>query len=382
MKITQKHYQEGSFTGLDEADLPEAQLVLAFGGREAVSNASFYDDLRTQYKDANIILCSTAGEILGTDVYDDSVAVTAIAFENTPLAFAKADIEKAEQSEEIGTALAKELPQEDLQHVLVFSDGLLVNGTKLTRGLSSNLPDGVSVTGGLVGDGSNFEKTVVGLDEVPSSGNIVVVGMYGSACKIGYGSLGGWDPFGPERLITKSEGNVLYELDHKPALALYKEYLGDKADELPSSGLLFPLTLRTENQAGQEIEVVRTILAVDEEAQSMTFAGDIPEGAHAKLMKVNFDRLVDGASGAAEMSQETLSGSKPELALLISCIGRKLVLKGRIEEEVEAVQNMLGKSCALTGFYSYGELCPVAATEKQCELHNQTMTITTFREEV
>ena len=209
---------------------------------------------------------------------------------------------------------------------------------------------------------------------------MIGVGFYGSALKVGYGSLGGWDPFGLERTITRSKDNVLYELDGQPALKLYKEYLGEEqAKGLPGTGLLFPLRLRMKS-GGKEAEVVRTILAVDEKEQSMTFAGDMPEGTQVSLMKANFDRLVDGAAGAASMSVESLGSNKAQLAILISCIGRKLVLKERVEEEIEAVRGVIGNEAAIIGFYSYGELCPVAATEKQCELHNQTMTITTFRE--
>jgi len=213
------------------------------------------------------------------------------------------------------------------------------------------------------------------------SGKVVLIGFYGNDINIGYGSLGGWDSFGPLRTITKSDKNVLYELDNKPALTLYKQYLGELADNLPSSGLLFPLNLHMDDDE-HGVSVVRTLLAVNEDDQSMTFAGDLPTGKKVNLMKANFDRLVDGAAGAASMSTQSLENSVPELAILISCVGRKLVLKGRVEEETEAVKKTLGgdESTFITGFYSYGEISPVTATEKQCQLHNQTMTITTFRE--
>jgi hypothetical protein len=194
--------------------------------------------------------------------------------------------------------------------------------------------------------------------------------------KVGYGSLGGWDSFGPERVITRSKGNILYELDNKSALELYKTYLGEHAQGLPATGLLFPLSVRA-NQ--QDTGVVRTILAVNEEDQSMTFAGDMPQGAYARLMKANADRLIDGSMAAARTSYQALTGSSPELAILISCVGRKLVLKQRIEEELEGVREVLGPLPALTGFYSYGEISPFIP-DARCELHNQTMTITTFLE--
>lgn len=193
---------------------------------------------------------------------------------------------------------------------------------------------------------------------------------------MGYGLKGGWDPFGPDRLITRAAGNVLYELDGKSALGLYKTYLGEYAKDLPNSGLLFPLLI---HKSGRESGFVRTILAVDEENQSLIFAGDVPQGLLARFMKANFDRLIDGASGTAEIALDALGRGPAQLAILISCFGRKLVLKQRTEEEVEAVQSVLGANTPIAGFYSYGEISPLTLGAR-CDLHNQTMTITTFAE--
>jgi hypothetical protein len=267
--------------------------------------------------------------------------------------------------------------EEELEHVLVLSDGLQVNGSDLVRGLTTHLPRGTTITGGLAGDGERFGQTLVWWNGGPKYDAIAVLGLYGSRLRIGFGSLGGWDSFGPERLITRSRGNVLYELDGQSALGLYKKYLGEHAGGLPATGLLFPLSLRTRTD---ERAVVRTILSIDETEQSMTFAGDVPEGAYARLMKANFDRLIDGAVGAARTSHQAIGSSTPELALLISCVGRKLLLKQRVEEEVEGVRDILGKNTVLTGFYSYGEISPFSPGAR-CELHNQTMTITTLSED-
>ncbi len=357
------------------------QLVFVFGGSSIVSLPKTYDDLKVLYPQSHILLCSTAGEILNTTVTDNSLVATAVYFEKTTLQFSQTDVTQAEESYDAGVKLATQLAHEGLVHSMVFSDGLRVNGTALVKGLIEHLPVNVSVTGGLVGDGSDFKHTYVGLDSVAQEGKIILIGFYGQSLKVGYGSKGGWDPFGVERLITKSKNNILYELDGKPALALYKEYLGELASGLPGTGLLFPLNLRLSDDTTGKNVVVRTLLAIDEKDQSMTFAGDMPEGAFTKLMKANFERLVDGASEAASLSTESIGSHKSELALLISCIGRKLVLKERIEEETESVRSLLGDQAVITGFYSYGEICPTAPSEKQCRLHNQTMTITTFRED-
>jgi hypothetical protein len=344
------------------------------------------EPLRKLYPAAQLLGCSTAGEICGTRVLDDSLVATAVQFEHTQLRGARVSLSETANSFQAGERLAQALPPsvtavesgqtEKLTHVLVLSDGLKVNGSDLVQGLTKELPAGVTLTGGLAGDGARFGETLVFLDSAPEVDTLAVLGLYGSRLKVGFGSLGGWDPFGPERLITRSKGNVLYELDGQSALGLYKKYLGEHAAGLPATGLLFPLSLRI--KAG-ETPVVRTILAIDEKEQSMTFAGDLPEGAYARLMKANFDRLIDGATGAAKTSYQAIGSASPDLAILISCVGRKLVLKQRIEEEVEGVREVLGERTVLTGFYSYGEISPFTPGAK-CELHNQTMTITTLSE--
>ncbi len=373
-----KTFKEGNFLA-GEADAP--QLVLLFGGNNALKDEKLFAEIRSWYPASHIVSASTAGEIIDTEVSDDTLVLSAIKFDKTMLRFSQEKINNSEESEEVGKRLASGLSPDGLTHVMIFSDGLFVNGTPLLKGLLSVLPKDVSVTGGLAGDGSRFKETLVGFDAIPESKKLVCIGFYGTNIKIGYGSLGGWDSFGVSRTITKSKGNVLYELDGAPALGLYKEYLGELAKDLPASGLLFPLNLNIKTDAGNEVEVARTILAVDEKEQSMTFAGDMPEGVVARFMKANFDRIIDGASGAANMSIEALGGNKSELAILVSCVGRKLVLKDRTEEEVEAVKEKIGAQASIIGFYSYGEICPTAPTERQCQLHNQTMTITTFREE-
>jgi hypothetical protein len=348
-------------------------LALVFGSKRALLDAGLLSEVRRRYAGARILGCSTAGEICDTRVRDESLVVTAVSFEHTAFRGARVLLEGPDGFR-AGTRLAAELPKDGLSHVFVLSDGKHVNGTTLVAGISSSLPDGVLVTGGLAGDGERFGETLVVWDE-PASGVVAAVGFYGDRLRIGCGSLGGWDPFGPERLITRSEGNVLHELDGQSALALYKRYLGEQAAGLPATAVLFPLGLRT----GGEQSVVRTVLSVDEEAQTMTFAGDIPQGTYARLMKANFDRLVDGAMGAARSSRLRLAGSSPDLAVLISCVGRKMVLRQRVEEEVEGVREVLGPGTVLTGFYSYGEISPFTSGGR-CELHNQTMTITSLSE--
>lgn len=379
MKTEQRQWTaEGGWQEIKMENIGDsADIVFAFGSRKILEDASKYEELRQFYPSAQILMGSTSGEIMEDLVYDESLVVTAVSFEKTKVKVTSMNINDAKDSADAGVKLAQQLSGEGLCHVFLLSDGLHVNGSEIVKGINSALAQNVPCTGGLAGDAANFEKTLVGLNGVPQESLIVAVGFYGSDLEVGYGSVGGWDNFGAERLVTRSEGNVLYELDGQSALDLYKMYLGDKAAELPGSALLFPLGLKFDEDSDT---IVRTVLAVDEEKNSMTFAGDIPEGCYVRLMKANFDKLIEGANLAAEhTTQKGGSSSNDKLALLISCVGRKLILGQRIDEEVEAVQSVLGNDVTIAGFYSYGEISPVVESSR-CELHNQTMTITTFAE--
>jgi len=354
-----------------------AQLVLCFGSTNILKKHKKIQEIKKMYPKAYVIGCSTAGEICDTHVFDNSLVVTAVHFEHTKVKAAKVSLNNMKDSFSVGEKLAKSLDKKELVHAFVLSDGLHINGSELVKGLVKNLPKNISVTGGLAGDGDRFKSANVIWDGALNDKAVVILGFYGKKLKVGYGSLGGWDPFGPERLITNSKRNILYELDGNSAIELYKKYLGAYAKKLPASGLLFPLSVRSKGRKG----VVRTILSIDEKDQGMIFAGDVPEGAYAQFMKANFDRLIDGAIGAAEISRKATKNKLPQLAILISCVGRKMVLQQRVEEEVEGARDVLGEQAVLTGFYSYGEIAPFSpSSDGGCELHNQTMTITTFFE--
>jgi hypothetical protein len=354
--------------------LPDAQLVLVFGDRAALTSLEFTSSLPPRWPKAAIIGCSTAGQIHGTEVFDEGAIATAVRFEHTRIQIATAHVTAAD-SAGAGAALASQLAAPDLVHILIISEGLDINGEALVRGLGEHLPATVSVSGGLSADGEHFRETCVLVNGAVQKNTVAAIGLYGARLRVGCGSLGGWDSFGPERQITKSDGNVLYQLDGQSALALYKRYLGEHAADLPASGLLFPLSLRTRQVSAP---VVRTILSVNEADQSLTFAGDVPTGGYVRLMKANFDRLIDGAVGAGRVSAEAL-GTPVDLALLISCVGRRMVLRQRVEEEVEGVRDIVGSQAAIAGFYSYGEISPFTP-KARCELHNQTMTVTTLSE--
>ena len=358
-----------------EMDGPQT-LVLAFAASEFSATPAPFAQLSAAFPKSVLVGCSTSGEIAGTQVHDASVSVAVVRFDHTRLRRAFTRVDGAADSFDAGVRLAAELAGEDLRAVFVLSDGLHVNGTPLVDGLTRHLPQGVSITGGLAGDGSRFAQTWVLDRERPEANRICAVGFYGERLWVGHGCDGGWSDVGPERRITRSQGNVLYELDGEPALDLYKTYLGNRAEGLPGTALLFPLSVRRD-AASQR--VVRTILAVDEGQRSLTFAGDMPEGSTARLMRANTDKLVCSAAQAARQAVQSLPKVDDALIVSVSCVGRRLILGERTEEEIETVLDGAPLRTAHVGFYSYGEISP-SVPGGASELHNQTMTVTVFSE--
>jgi len=363
---------EQPFPDLDSEDT----LILLFADSALLDDDSILDPLKDYFPTSKFIGCSTAGEIFQNTVQDQSVSVAVTKFDHTKLQSFSTEVGLPENSRTAGRHLAENLLEDNLQAVFLLSDGLNINGSELVKGFNDILPKNVVVTGGLAGDGPRFERTWVLNDGHPTQNCVTAIGFYGNMLHYNSGYKGGWDVFGPERTVTKSKGNILYSLDDKPALDLYKTYLGDLATELPSSGLLFPLSIRKD--ADDRNPLVRTILAVDDDAKSLTFAGDIPEGYLAQLMKANFDNLIEGAQTAA-IHTNFESTSSDTLAIGISCVGRRLVLKERVEEELEATLDVLPDNTKLVGYYSYGEISPNFVNQ-DCDLHNQTMTLTIISE--
>lgn len=355
--------------------LANAQIVLVFGSYKRIAESKLPTFLKARYPQAEIIGCSTSGEISSDGVFDDSIQITAVHFEKTTQKVVREKINNMQESHDLAKKLANQLQAIDLKAVLVISDGLNVNGSELLTGFQSVLGD-IPIIGGLAGDGGAFVKTIQLYNQEVSDSLIIAVGFYGDACIVSSGALGGWKPYGPPRKITKSVKNVVYEMDDKPALPLYRMYIGEAFSRgLPSTGLKFPFAvIEDENR---NVDKIRTLLAINAKDNSLTFAGNIDEGETVRLCQSNHDRLVDGAAQAAKMVMDNLKQEDQalnSLAICVSCVGRKAVMGEQVSDEIQAVKNTLSANTHITGFYSYGELAPRPQTNDSV-LHNQTMTI-------
>jgi hypothetical protein len=322
--------------------------------------------------------CSTAGEIGPTGVSEGGLVLTAVKFANPGFRLATTDLRDMDDSAEAGRRLAQQLADHDLHDVMVFGQGVGINGSALIEGFRAVLPPGISLAGGLAGDGGAFKETWTVSCQAISPQQIVAIGFYDARTRLHHGTFHGWKPFGPARRVTRARGNCLLELDGQPALEVYKRYLGEYAKQLPASGLLFPFEMLGKDQTA--VGLIRTILAVNEAEGALILAGDVVEDGYLRLMHADTDSLVEGAEIAAEKALGQLGALEESLALLVSCVGRKLVMGARVDEEVEAVSAVLGKRAAVTGFYSYGEISPLLSG-LECKLHNQTMTITHITEQ-
>lgn len=356
----------------------DPQLTIVFFSPSHMNNPEGIKAITNTVNGTTVIGCSTAGEIHNSTLADNSLSGVSMHFDKTNIKATHAEISSPAGSFDAGKKIAETLKADDLVGVFVLCPGLNINGSDFVKGMVSVLGKDIPVSGGLAGDGANFQKTATLFGGEILVNHAVAVGFYGAGLEYKTSSRGGWNIFGPARRVTKSEGSILYEIDGKPALALYKEYLGDKADELPSSGLLYPFAILQEDR--KETGLIRTILDIDREKESLILAGDLPQGSLVCLMHADIDNLIDGAADAAQ-DVKIEAGSSSSATILVSCVGRKLVMDEDVIEELDAVRRIVGKDSAYAGFYSYGEICPFKTTG-QSELHNQTMTITHLREKV
>ncbi len=377
MQVSQAVLRNPNPVAADFAGLADIKpdLVLVFGSVAALKGAA--STLAQAFPAAHRMGCSTAGEISADGVDDGTLVVTAMHFDKTKVNQVSTKLQGMEDSHAAGKRLAESMPKAGLRAVLIFGQGVNINGSAVLTGMTEVLGAEIPITGGLAGDGGAFAQTWVLDDAGASSDRLVCTGLYGEQLQFSHGSFGGWSPFGPARKVTRCENNVLYELDGEPALKVYKTYLGEHAKGLPASGLLFPFAMLGSDH--NEVGLIRTILGVDEAAGSLTLAGEIDRDGYLKLMHASTDALVEGAEAAAQAAADMNANAGDGVALLVSCVGRKLVMGGRVDEEVEAVGDIFGSGATLTGFYSYGEISPFTRAV-ECKLHNQTMTVTYIAE--
>lgn len=411
-----------------------ATLLLVFAAPGMYDDDAPINELRAVFPHSHIAGCSTAGEIINTKILDDSLTVAIVQFAATRLQVCDAPVSHPHLSLCAGQTIAEELYRPDLRAILVFADGTGVNGAELVRGFGQIIPSGIPIMGGLAGDGARYQRTWVLVDGKPQTHAVTAVGLYGDRLQVGHAAQSGLSAIGGDYSVTSAQGNVVYALDGKPALTVYQEALGELAEALPGTALLFPAAMRSGLSEAQS--VVRTVADIDEQTKSLIFAADVPVGARLRWMQAEASQMVSGASDAARVAfKRTLSrsvagngmgwrigvptptlkpqprptdllnaeliakhraagvalldpfegesasddkaASKDTLCLAFSGIARRLLLGAQCDDELFAVMDMLPANTHMVGFYGYGEIAPAG---RAVELHQQTMAITTMRE--
>ncbi|KTD74985.1 FIST signal transduction protein [Legionella waltersii] len=353
--------------------LDSKQTLIVFFGSQMLKDAPIIAELKQAFPQSQIIGCSTAGEILNGEVYDESLTYVVMQFERTQFFIETLADYREKNLVQIGQHVADKLYNKDLVHVFMLSSGFNMNIDDFILGFKKNSGREIPISGGVAADGENFTSNWIYHNGFHDSG-ILCLGLYGDSIQVSSGCEGGWVKFGLERKITKSTKNILYEIDAEPALEVYKRYLGHLASKLPSSGLLFPLAIRKNTES---LPVVRTILAINEDDKSIIFAGEIPQGWFASLMRCTNEGLIDGARKA--FVQSNSNSIEPSVSIMISCIGRRMVLGARSFNELNSMHSSYLENKHIDiGFYSYGEICEKKGIDSK--LHNQTMTISTLYE--
>lgn len=320
-----------------------------------------------------LVGCTTDGEISSDGFSIRSAVLGGMVSDRIRFEVASASGLKA-GSEAAGRRLGMQLPS-NARHVQLFSDGLTGNGCALLRGMHSVFGPRVAVSGGTAGDARKFKQTWQFIGKKVVTDSAVGVAFTGDF-KVGTGVRSGWFPAGAPKKVTRASGNVVYELDGQPALAVYRQYLRGLANQLPAVGVQFPFGIVDEMLSLGEDPILRAPMTVNDADGSVTFAGEIPQGSTIVLTtggsKAN---LLDASADAAQKAVADMRGTSPGMIFFYSCMARKILLGTQTGEEADRICRTVGSGTPIIGFYTYGEFCPsVGGTE--CKLHNETATVT------
>lgn len=353
-------------------------FVLYFGPLERLSPLQGpVAELLEKYPEQIVAGCSTAGTIDETTIDDDRVAVSIVELEDLDAHAESLPIGPVHEHKELGTKLVRALLayRTDLKHVIVFSDGIQVDGPAFAAGLAGYLPSGVFATGGLAGDGLRFQNTLVGLGRDIKPRQVVAVGLYGEQIDVQFETAGGWEPFGPTLEVNAADGHVLKKVEGERALDLYRRYLGDRVACLPVDALHYPFQVVSDKQ----LPVIRSVVAYDETAGTLTLSGRIAPKDTLQLCRTTGEELVERSRKHA-IKTPPASSLNHRLALVVGSIGRRHLLKERSAEDLAAARHLFGRDVKTLGFYAYGELGPTPAKGRGCMLHNQTLAVTVLSE--
>ncbi|MCG8376873.1 MAG: FIST C-terminal domain-containing protein [Chlorobiales bacterium] len=328
---------------------------------------------------------TTAGEISPEGFSEGSVVVMAI--RSSGLAFHTGIGRRMSRDEDAcARALIADIlsraTTEDFSSLLVFPNGMGGDGLNVLKGLQGVLGRDFEIAGGYLGDDMRFKHTFQYYNgKVYRDAIVGFLVSFKEGYRTGIGVRSGFESIGNSFYCTSSEGNVVREFDNVSALELYKEFLGDeRSGRLPGICMEYPFGLIDEDagHSGKRHFQLRCGLNVDKKNGTITLAASIPEGSAVTLTSGSRGDIINGAREAAEQAMQCLRCARPELIVMFSCVGRKLVLGRRTPEEVDVVRKCIGYDVPIIGFYTYGEIGPIdRSVEKLAEakFHNETVVL-------
>jgi hypothetical protein len=324
-----------------------------------------------------LVGCSSYGEINSEEAVAGTATAMGLIFEG--IAFETFAVEGGRDGFSVGKTLGEQVQAFAPTLLMVFPDGLRMNSTQFLLGLQSVLGREFPIIGGISADDGSFSQTYEYSDRRAFSWGAVAVALKGPI-EVVTAAKSGWVPIGTTRTCTKVEdGNVLLELDGKPALSFYKDYLGYRASEMPMVAVEFPIGVvggvpGTQRMPDGDILLMRAIKGVDEARQAIVFGGDVPEGAEIRMTRAIKDDVIQGAIAAT--AQVKSQQEDPGVALIFNCMARKIVLGSRYKDELKEPMKQLGPGVPKIGFYTYGELSPVQGVTMH---HDETFTLALLR---
>ena len=254
--------------------------------------------------------------------------------------------------------------------IITVTSGLDFDNDGYSQGIVST---GVEyIFGGAAGDDLILKDTFVFSKENFSAHGIIVLVLDLEKIEIMGTRAFGWTGIGQERVVTKADKNIVYEIEDKPAIDFYKKYLNVTSDDMPQTGIEYPLEVRLKN--GQI--VYRAILDIDEKSGALVFAGHVEEKSKVRLSSAKGKAIIPYVKESIEEALAKQENFEPEIGLLFPCCSRKQVLGEYAIEEIEAIYKIT--QVPLVGFYAYGEIG--AFPNGGNAFHNETFVTALLRE--
>jgi len=328
--------------------------------------------INEQYPDIELIGCTTAAEISSIGGYTDD-SINLILFSSDVLDF-KAGV--ADQVSKNPTGIIKKSLDEtqarlneEAKLMLMTPSSMTISSDVVIESMKQVMGDSFPIFGGAAADPwtfvgtKQFYQNSVLLDSVPFL-------LISGPLLYSFGVESGWKPIGDKATVTKSDHNIVTEINDKPAIEFYRSYLGD--GDLSELGE-YPVAVHSEND---DKFYLRACLLADTQSGHMSFAGDLNEGAIIQHTTMTRDRVVSAAKLSVDNAIKAFPGSKPEAALCFSCAGRREVLGTRTNEEYKLLNDHF-PNLPFAGFYTYGEISP-NHYGKPTRIHNETFVTLLF----